>query len=255
MYKGIFERRKGPYIGLVLCITMMLGMLSGCGTDLMEFYFGDTFEPKSEIASTPDQLIWQGLKSFQDKDYGDAQKAFESIVRQYPYSKYVIIAELKLADAYYLDGKYMEAAAAYEQFARLHPSHPVVPYVLYQLGMSYAKMVNSIDRDHEQLNNAITVFSRLSQVYAGTIWAQKARERVVDCRKKLAEYELYVAEFYIRRGEYLAAAERLEYALSEYLSEIGELGKLQKVEGMLAECREEIDKGIGRPSVWTKLGF
>ncbi|SFM66837.1 outer membrane protein assembly factor BamD [Thermodesulforhabdus norvegica] len=239
----------------IVCVLFCVLLVGGCGTNLMEFYFGDLFESGSEIGATPDQLVWKGLQSIQDKDYGDAQKAFEQIIQQYPYSKYVVLAELKLADAYYLDEKYEEAAAAYEQFARLHPGNPVVPYVLYQLGMCYANMARSIDRDHGQLRRALTVFERITQAYAGTVWAQKARDKAVECRKKLAEYELYVARFYMKRGEYRAAAGRLEYALSEYLSEMNEMGKVKEAQEMLARCREEIDKGFDRPSLWTKLGF
>lgn len=245
----------GKNLGKIFCAFLCVLLLNGCGTNLMEFYFGDLFESGSEIGATPDQLIWQGLQSMQDKDYKDAQKAFEKIIQEYPYSKYVVLAELKLADAYYLDKKYNEAAEAYEQFARLHPSNPVVPYALYQLGMSYANMARSIDRDHEQLNKALTVFERITQAYPGTIWAQKAREKGFECRKKLAEYEIYVARFYIKRGEYRAAAGRLEYVLSEYLSEVNEMGKVKEIQKMLGECQKKVEEGFDRPSLWTRLGF
>lgn len=240
--------------GLIV-VLMFLLVLSGCGTNLMEFYFEDLFGSGKEIESTPEHLIWNGLQAIQDKDYGDAQKAFRKIIEQYPYSKYVVLAELKLADAYFLDEKYSEAAVAYEQFARLHPSHPVVPYVLYQLGLCYFEMSGSIDRDHEQLLKALGVFNRISQVYPGTIWAEKAKQKAQECRHRLAQYELYVAKFYMRRGKYLAAKKRLERALSEYLAELNSIGKLNEVEKLLRKCNKEVEKGVNRPSVWSKLGF
>ncbi len=240
------------FVGIAM---MALMFTSGCGTNLVEYYFEDLFDSGAEIAATPDHLIWQGIQALQDKDYGDAQKAFQKIVEQYPYSKYVVLAELKLADAYYLDEKYSEAAASYEQFARLHPSHKIIPYVLYQLGMCYLKMAGSIDRDHGQLLKALTVFNRIAQVYAGTPWAQKAEEKARECRRKLAEYEFYVAKFYYKRGKYLAAKKRLEYLLAEYLPEVGSMGKVKQVEKLLKKCNEEVKKGVNRPSFWSKIGF
>ncbi len=239
----------------IVFIGSIVLFLFGCGTNLVEYYFEDLFDSGSEISATPDHLIWQGIQAIQDKDYGEAQKAFQKIVEQYPYSKYVVLAELKLADAYYLDKKYPEAASSYEQFARLHPSHPIIPYVLYQLGMCYLKMAGSIDRDHSQLLKAYAVFNRISQVYEGTPWALKAKEKAQECRKKLAEYELYVAKFYMKRGKHLAAKKRLEYLLSEYLPEVEEMGKVKQVEKLLEKCNKEVAKGVNRPSIWSKIGF
>ncbi len=247
--------RKGAFV-LALCATMVYGVgLSGCGTNLAKFYFEDLFESGSETEASPDQLAWQGLENFQKKKYGSAAKSFQKLIEQYPYSKHVLLAELKLADAYYLDKKYAEASVAYEQFARLHPSHDAVPYVLYQLGMSYFNMGNDVERDHEQLNKALSVFDKLSKAYPGTPFAAKAATQATVCRQKLATYELSVATFYYKRGKYTAAKKRLEYALTEYLEELSQIKKAQYAEEMLKQCIANIRKGAEQPSLWTRVGF
>ncbi len=236
-------------------IMVVLAGLGGCGTNLMKFYFEDLFESGSKEEASPDQLMWKGIESFRRKKYGGAQKAFQKIVEQYPYSRHVILAELKLADAYYLDKKYQEAVVAYEKFARLHPAHEAVPYVLYQIGMSYFQLGKDTRRDHEQLKKALSVFERLARAYPGTIYAQKAQEQAKVCKKKLAEHELDVATFYYKRGKYGAAKNRIEYALANYLEELAETKQLQKAEEMLKKCSNKISEGAEKPSIWVRLGF
>lgn len=230
-------------------------MISGCGTDIVKFYFEDLFESGKTTELSADQLAWNGLENLRKKKYGKAQEAFQKLIEQYPYSKHVILAELKLGDAYYLDKKYAEAAVAYEQFARLHPAHEAAPYALYQLGMSYFKMGEDIERDHAQLNKALSVFEKLSKAYAGTTYASKASTQAVICRQMLAEHEVKVAKFYYTRGKYTAAKKRLEYALANYPEELFQTKKIQEVEDMLKKCRTKINAGAEQPSFWTRVGF
>ncbi|MGC8718567.1 MAG: outer membrane protein assembly factor BamD [Thermodesulforhabdaceae bacterium] len=234
---------------------LVIILINGCGTNLAKFYFEDLFESGKSTELSADQLAWKGLESFRKKKYGDAQKAFQKLIEQYPYSKHVILAELKLGDAYYLDKKYAEAAVAYEQFARLHPGHEAVPYVLYQLGMSYFKLGEDVDRDHEQLNKALSVFERLSKTYAGTPYAIKAADQASKCRQLLAEHELRVATFYYKRAKYTAAKKRLEYALANYPAELVQIRKVQEAEEMLRKCQAKINAGAEQPSFWTRVGF
>jgi outer membrane protein assembly factor BamD len=248
-------KRFGRWWLKICLLAVITAVLSGCGTNLAKFYFEDLFESGKTTESSADQLAWKGLESLRKKKYGEAQKSFQKLIEQYPYSKHVILAELKLGDAYYLDKKYAEAAVAYEQFARLHPGHEAAPYALYQLGMSYFKMGEDVERDHEQLNKALSVFDRLTKAYAGTPYAAKAATQASVCRQKLANYEVNVAKFYYKRGKYTAAQERLKYALTNYPSELVQIKKLQEAEDMLKKCKEKINKGAEQPSFWVRFGF
>ncbi|MCX7823106.1 MAG: outer membrane protein assembly factor BamD [Syntrophobacterales bacterium] len=248
---------KGFLVGrskLVL-IWLVLPLLYGCGTDLVRFYFEDLLESGKATESSADQLAWKGLENLRKKKYGKAQEAFQKLIEQYPYSKHVILAELKLGDAYYLDKKYAEAAVAYEQFARLHPAHEAAPYALYQLGMSYFKMGEDVERDHAQLKKALSVFERLSKAYVGTPYATKAATQASLCKQMLAKHEIKVATFYYKRGKYTAAKKRLEYALVNYSAELFQINKLKEVEEMLKECQNKINAGAEKPSFWTRVGF
>lgn len=246
---------KQVRVGLIWLFLTALCLTSGCGTDIARFYFEDLFESGKATESSADQLAWKGLENLRKKKYGKAQEAFQKLIEQYPYSKHVILAELKLGDAYYLDKKYAEAAVAYEQFARLHPAHEAAPYALYQLGMSYFKMGEDVERDHAQLNKALSVFERLSKAYAGTPYAAKATTQASLCKQMLAEHEIKVANFYYKRGKYTAAKKRLEFALANYPAELSQIKKIQEVEKMIKKCQEKINAGAEQPSFWTRVGF
>ena len=66
-----------------------------------------------------------------------------------------VLAELKIAEAHFLAGNFVEAAAAYEDFLKQHPEHERTPQVLYQLGMAYYNQILSADRDQTASRNVV----------------------------------------------------------------------------------------------------
>ena len=88
-------------------------------------------------ASNADQLALNGMEAFEEEDYYNALKAFTKLKERYPYSRYAMLAELKIGDAHFHRKEYPEAIAAYEEFATLHPKNEAIPYVLYQIGACY----------------------------------------------------------------------------------------------------------------------
>ena len=107
-------------------------------------------------------------------------------------SPYAVEAELSLADAYFLNKKYAEAAEAYRDFETLHPRHSAIPYVLYQLGMSLKSTYRSVDQASTEVAEALEYFQRLEQSYPGTEYAEKAHEQIAECRSLLAQREVYI---------------------------------------------------------------
>ena len=186
----------------------------------MKFYFGDTFGKgsSSTVEKSADQLAADGMLKMQKKDYEDAVKDFRQLKERYPYSKYAMLAELKLGDAHFYNKDYTEAAIAYEEFARLHPRNEVVPYVLYQIGMCHFLSFTTVDRDQEETRLAIESFQRLVQTFPDSEYALKARKQLFECQKRIAAHEYHVGRLYYIMGEYYAARERLEHGQPEVSS-------------------------------------
>ncbi|MBZ4660121.1 MAG: bamD [Desulfacinum sp.] len=237
---------------LLLCVCTLL---SGCGTNLLSYYFDDLFQSGDAIERTPEQLAWDGVQAMQEKDYDEALDAFQKLKERYPYSKYAILAELKVGDAYFHKKKYADAALAYEEFIRLHPRNEVVPYVLYQLGMCHFLSFKSTDRDMEETRLAMDAFQRLIQAFPTSEYAPKAEKQIYECRKRLAEHEFQVGRLYYRMEKYKAAQLRLTRLLMEHPQAVKDLGYEEEIQAILADCRACLNRGHDDKSLWTKLGF
>lgn len=191
-----------------LCSVSLVFMLSGCG--IIDYFY----LPPAE--DTAQELYENGNDAMREKHYLEAIKSYTKLKDNYPFSPYTIEAELSLADAYFLDGEYSSAAEAYKEFETLHPRNPAIPYVLYQVGMSRLNGFVSIDRPANQIQEGLEYFERLRETYPGTEYAEKAAENIKECRRILAERELFIADVYWRTEKYGAAWQRYTFVKNNF---------------------------------------
>ena len=191
-------------LALMFCFS-----LTGCG-GLIESYFvetpTDTVQEKFEVA----------VESMQMKEYGKAVLLFTDIKDNYPFSPYVIEAELGLADALYLNEDYLNAADAYRDFESLHPRHEAIPYVLLQAARSLRLSYRSIDRASSNVQMAEEYASRVVNEYPDTEYAALAQEELKTCRRLLAEREVFISNVYWNMGNYEAAYNRYTRIMEQF---------------------------------------
>jgi outer membrane protein assembly factor BamD len=196
------------------------------------------FETSQEMEKTADELVAEGSSAFMDKDYKTAVKAYTDLKDWYPFSRYAILAELKIADAHFFLEEYDEAALAYEEFEKMHPKNDAIPYVIYQTGMCWFKQIGTVDRDHTPAKNSLALFRRLINRYPKNKYAKKAAKNIKACLENLAGHELYVANFYYKTKKYKAALKRYEYLVEHYPDSKESRQALEKIPG----CRALADK-------------
>jgi outer membrane protein assembly factor BamD len=168
-------------------------------------------------APVPREQLWQeAQEAFDDGAYELAVQRYKALLEEDPFDPRAEEAQLKIAYAHYLAGRYAEAVAGFGDFERMHPTSTELPFVEYHLGMSYLSQTSTSDRDKEPLSNALNYFRNLVDRFPGSPWAEKARLRVRECREALAAHEADVATFYLRRGNLRAAEARLHGMLGEY---------------------------------------
>lgn len=204
-------------------------MLGGCA-------IWDRFFSEEEIA--PDELMSQGMEKYEGGYFEAATEAFQKIKDRYPYSKFAVTAELKMADCLYKRKLYDEGFEAYDEFERMHPKNPNIPYVIYRKGMCHFSQVNTIDRDQSNTLQAKEEFERLVKKFSKTEYANKARAKIRKCYIYLAEYELYVGRFYYKKKKYRAAMDRYRYILANY----PDLGQYHEALEILGKCKEKLAK-------------
>lgn len=202
------------------------------------------------------------------RSYEDARKDLQRLMNQYPDSDLVTPARLASAKALYLEKKYDEARAEYQRFLDLHPQHERADEAHYYLAMSFFRQTDSPDRDQSFTRKALDEFDLLINQMPDSQYTPDARERRVQCRRKLAEKELYVGTFYFDRGQYAAAVGRFSSLLAQYpaagfddvaLYYLGEsLWKLeQKDEARVALLRvvQEYSQSEWAPQAAARLGI
>ena len=192
-------------------LGLMLFMLTGCAT--LENFF---FDPSEKMNKTAQQLAAEGAQAFLDEDYREAVKAYTDLKDWYPFSKYAILAELKIADSHFRLEAYDEAIVAYESFEKLHPRNEAVPYVVNQIGLCWFNQIDTVDRDPTPAQNAMTQFRRVLEQFPGSEYAPKADEKIEKCLDTIAGHELYVANYLKKTKEFKAALKRYEYITAHY---------------------------------------
>lgn len=169
-----------------------------------------------QVAKTPTETQGLAEEAMAKGRYEEAAKLWKQVKETAPSPQLVTEAELKTADALFSGGNYIESASAYEEFRKLHPSHPKNSYALFRAGLSYFKQIERIDTDQTSVKNAASVFEKVLTQFPQSEYAAESREKLQQCRTKMALYENYVGRFYLRTDRYDAAIGRLEGALEKF---------------------------------------
>jgi len=187
---------------LIASFILVSALFQGCATP--------------QVNKSADVLYAEGEKFYQDGKYESAIAQWKKVKDTYQSPELTTKAELNIADAYFLNSDYIEAAAAYEDFRKLHPKHPQAAFALYRQGMSNFNQIHSIDTDQTPVKNAVTTFDSYLKLYPDGAQRAEVQEKLRECRDKQLQYELYVGRFYLKTDAYKAAIARLEESLKMF---------------------------------------
>ncbi|ABU75942.1 outer membrane protein assembly factor BamD [Cronobacter sakazakii] len=199
---------------LVAAATLSLA-LAGCSGSKEEV----PDNPPSEIYATAQQKL-------QDGNWKAAITQLEALDNRYPFGPYSQQVQLDLIYAYYKNADLPLAQAAIDRFIRLNPTHPNIDYVIYMRGLTNMALddsalqgffgVDRSDRDPQHARDAFRDFSKLVRGYPQSQYATDATKRLVYLKDRLSKYELSVAQYYTKRGAWVAVVNRVEGMLRDY---------------------------------------
>jgi outer membrane protein assembly factor BamD len=214
-----------------ICLVVLL-VATGCSTikDQYNKIFG------TDETGTAQELAWEGMDAYENGKYKKAIEKFEQLKNNYPFSKYAILAELKIADAHYQREEYEDAVFAYENFEQLHPRNEAIPYVIYQIGRCYYDQIGTPDRDQTSAQKALETFQRLIKQFPRDQYSTRAAEHIKTAQKSLAGHAYLVGVFYYKTKHYKAALHRFMSIISDY----PDVGYHQKALGYIARCETSI---------------
>lgn len=201
-----------------LLVGAVLLAVAGCGGKVA------TGQVSYSVSAT--QNYAKGLKSLQDKDWVAGAKYFAFIKARFPYSKYAVLSELRLADAEFGAGNYLQAADGYKQFIKFHPTHAMVTngYARFRIGAAYFKMLPddfwllppSWEKDQSATADASRELTNFMEKYKDSPFVPKAKKMVLEVKRRLAQHEWYVATFYWQRKKPMGTVLRLRRLLDRY---------------------------------------
>jgi outer membrane protein assembly factor BamD len=205
---------------LLLLIAAML-LASGCAR------LSGMLKDKDANEGVPAAELYQkGHAKMESGNWTTATTIFKRLVAQYPYGDYTEQAMMETAYAQYKAGRNDEAISTIDRFIRTYPTHRNIPYFYYLRGLVnsdrdtvFLQKVWTLDASRRDLatpQQAYNDFKIVTERYPNSRYAGDARSRMVDLRNLFARHELDVALYYLRRGAWVAAADRATYMLETY---------------------------------------
>jgi outer membrane protein assembly factor BamD len=194
----------------------------------------------------PELLYERGYNAMEASNYAGAIQYFNALEARYPFSPETRQAQLDLIYLYYRSQQPEQAVDAAEEFERENPTHERLDYCLYMRGLVYFDQAPNIIermfrvdlslRPPKDTLRSFSTFQELIRRFPDSEYVADARQRMVFLRNRLAEYENHVAEYYVRRGAYVAAVNRAKYALEHY----PEAPQLERTLQILAIAYEQL---------------
>lgn len=207
-----------PALKLLAALMLVLAV-SGCSM----------FKSKQNIDTMPVEALYnKAHDSLQNADYGDATKSYQRLIARFPSGDYNEQAQLDLAYAQYKNNQPDDALSTVNRFIKTYPTNKHVDYAYYLRGLinfdrTSGVIERFVKRDGAQTRRdqgynlqSFDDFSELSRRFPDSAYTADARQRMIYLRNVLAQYEINVAEFYLRNKAYIAAADRAQYVIEHY---------------------------------------
>jgi len=202
----------------ILVYLLLACLLAGCSV------FGE--KPDKTKGLTVDELYNRARDRLDTGYYDGAIEFYELLQNRFPFGPYAQQAQLELAYAYYKSEKTAEALAAVDRFIKLYPSHPHMDYAYYLRGLANFNTGKGLTQrylpiDHSQRDQGASLrsfqdFGELIKRFPDSEYVADSRKRMIYLRNILAKHEVNVANYYMRRGAYVAAANRARHVIENF---------------------------------------
>tara|TARA_R110000751_G_C13702177_1_gene473489 strand:- start:81 stop:1070 length:990 start_codon:yes stop_codon:yes gene_type:complete len=199
-----------------LILVGLLAFVAACSSN----------KPVIDESLSESELYRKAQTDLDAENFSPAIETLRALESRYPFGRYADQAQLELIYAYYENLEPEAATASADRFIRLHPQHPSVDYAYYVRGLASFTRDRGIferflpldmtRRDPGAARDSFNDFAQLINRYPNSQYAPDARLRMVYLRNLLADYDAHVGHYYLKRGAYLAAANRGRYIVENY---------------------------------------
>lgn len=212
------------HMATVIAVTVVLAACGGSVRDRSSRSGGAGSNLEYSVSAAENYEM--GMKKLTDEDWRDAVRFFNFVKARFPYSKYAVLADLRLADAAYGGESYLEAIDQYRLFMKFHPTHDMVEngYASFRIGSSYYHLLPddwfllppSYEKDMSSTVEAARELDSFIKKFPRSEFIPKARELFQKVSHLLASHEWYVAKFYYDKDLPMGAVLRLRTLLKKF---------------------------------------
>ena len=206
----------------IILFASLLATLAGCS-----LWPWSHTKDNSEEGETSEQMLYRSAQSsLRSGNYRDAIIKLQKLEARFPFGRYAEQAQLELIYANFMSYQPEATRSAADRFIRLHPQHPNIDYAYYIKGLAeFNKDRGLLDRfassdiskrDPTSARQSFADFSEFLERHPDSEYAADARQRMIYLVDLLARYEINVAKFYMRRGAFVAAANRARNVVEHY---------------------------------------
>jgi outer membrane protein assembly factor BamD len=195
-------------LGLLKYLALASVLLVGTGCAWLK--------PQPTPILPADELYSKGEADLERRRYEDARESFRRIVERHPNSSFAPRARFLIGEAFFREGEFDKAARDFETFLSFYPRHQIADLVQYRLALSYYDQLKPVEQDQGLTTKALEHFRKLVKEYPESRYATDALAKIDVCRGRLAQKELWVANYYFNQGNPSGARQRLELVLREY---------------------------------------
>ena len=199
-----------------LLAVLLLALAAGCAST----------EDEETAGWSAQRLYGEAKDAMSNKDWARAVRYLEKLEARYPYGRFAQQAQLEIAYAHWKDSERASAVAAVDRFIKMYPNHANADYAWYLKGLinfnDLTGMLTQMatpdmsDRDPKSTRESFNAFKEVVTRFPNSRYAADAAARMRYLVNALAGHEVHVARYYMKRGAYLAAANRAQYAIQHY---------------------------------------
>ena len=206
--------------------SLLALLLAACAALLLASCGLLSSEKDETVGWSAQKLYGEAKDAMASKSWERAIKYLEKLEARYPYGRYAQQAQIDIAYSYWKNSDRAQAIAAADRFIKLYPNHANVDYAYYLKGLvnfnenqgilSIIDNPDMTERDSKGTREAFEAFKELVTRFPDSKYAEDARLRMRYLVNALAQYEVHVARYYMKRGAYVAAANRAQFAVKNY---------------------------------------
>jgi outer membrane protein assembly factor BamD len=184
-------------------------------------------EKTDETAAwTNNKLYTEAQDAYTSGDWAKCAKYFELLQGRDPFGRFAQQAQINVAYCHWKDSDNDAANQAIDRFIKLHPDHPDIAYAYYLKGLinfnddlglfGRFSGQDMSERDPKSLRVSYDALKVVVDKYPKSKYAPDAAQRMRYIVNALASHDVHAADYYYRRGAYVAAINRAQLAIKDY---------------------------------------